>query len=157
MKKLFLSAAIAVSVLSANASTDGHFMLAIFSPGEFPAPTSSIYGGRLSLIYGECHDLYGVDLGLAGYVRERMEGVQFNLWWSGVGPDATGVQFGLLNTVEGDACGLQCGFVNMSDRHYGCQWGFVNVTRRLYGCQLGLLNITTDRDWKFWPFVNIGW
>ena len=143
MKKVLFAVAVVLAAVSLRADADGYFMLSVFSPGQLPTPTSSIYGGRLSLIYGECHELYGLDLGLCGYVRERMYGAQLDALWNGVGTDMAGCQLGLVNTAEGDAFGLQL--------------GLVNVTDHLYGCQLGLVNVVTDRAWTFWPFINIGW
>ncbi len=156
--KRFLGALTAVFLATAlHADTEGNFMLAVFSPGELPTPASSIYGARLSLIYGECHEFSGLDLGLAGYVRDSAAGVQVDAFWNGVGTDAAGLQVGLANTVEGRMHGLQLGLVNTASIGYGCQLGLVNVTDRLYGCQIGLANFALDRAWGFWPIVNIGW
>ena len=171
MKKILIAAVIAFAAVSLRADADGYVMLSVFSPGQLPAPTSSICGGRLSLIYGECHELFGLDLGVAGYARERVYGAQFNLLWNGVGTDMAGFQCGLVNTVEGyfaglqlglfdfsgDLYGCQLGLANSAAAVYGCQIGLVNVAEDLYGCQLGLLNFATDRDWTFWPFINVGW
>ncbi len=171
MKKILFAAVIAFAAVSLRADADGYFMLSVFSPGQLPAPSSTIYGGRLSLIYGDCHELYGVDFGITGSVREHMDGAQFNLFWNGIGTDMAGFQLGVANTVEGYFAGWQLGLVNVSDELYGCQLGLVdvasavygcqlglvNVTTHLYGCQLGLLNFSTDRAWTFWPFINIGW
>ncbi len=143
MKKILIAAAIALAAFSLRADADGYFMLSVCSPGQLPAPSSSICGGRLSLIYGECHELFGLDLGVTGYNRERMYGVQLNAIWNGVGTDMAGLQLGIANYSEGDAAGLQLGLINVADH--------------LYGCQIGLLNFVTDRDWTFWPFINIGW
>ena len=157
MKKILIAAVIALAAVSLRAEADGYFMLSVFSPGQLPAPSSTIYGGRLSLIYGDCHELYGVDFGVTGAVRERMNGAQFNLLWNGVGTDMGGFQLGVANTVEGYFAGLQLGLVSVADELYGCQIGLVNVATHLYGCQIGLLNFATDREWTFWPFINIGW
>ena len=157
MKKILFAAVIALAAVSLRADADGYFMLSVFSPGQLPPPSSPIDGGRLSLVYGDCHELYGVDLGAAGSVRERMNGAQLNLFWNGVGTDMAGLQLGVANTVEGYFAGLQLGLVNAADELYGCQLGLVNVTTHLYGCQIGLLNFATDRAWTFWPFINIGW
>lgn len=172
MKKILFAAAIALSIASLRAGTEGYVMLSVCSPGQLPAPTSSIYGGRLSLIYGECHELYGLDLGVTGYVRERLCGAQLNGLWSGVGTDMAGLQVGAVNTVDGYGAGLQVGAMNFLTELYGCQIGLsnvafrdvygcqiglVNVADSLYGCQIGLLNFCTDRNWSFWPIINIGW
>ena len=98
-----------------------------------------------------------MDFGATGSVRERMNGAQLNLFWNGVGTDMAGFQCGVANTVEGYFAGLQLGLVNVADELYGCQIGLVNVATHLYGCQIGLLNFATDREWTFWPFINIGW
>ena len=143
MKKIMIAAAIAFAAFALRAEPDGFFMLSVFAPGQLPAASSSIWGGRLSLIYGECHELYGIDLGVSGYNRERMYGAQLNAIWNGVGTDMAGLQLGLSNFVEGDASGLQLGLVNIADH--------------LYGCQIGLINVVMDRDWTFVPFINIGW
>ena len=143
MKKILFVAAVALAAVSLRADVDGYVMLSVFSPAELPTPSASIYGGRLSLIYGECHELYGLDVGLAGYVRERVCGVQLDAVWNGVGTDMDGLQIGLVNAVEGDVSGLQLGLVNVADR--------------LYGCQIGLANFVMDRDWTFLPFISIGW
>ena len=157
MKKILIVAAMAFAAVSLRADADGYFMLSVFSPGQLPEPSSKICGGRLSLIYGDCHELYGADFGMVGSVREYMAGAQLNLLWNGVGTDMAGLQLGLVNTVEGYFAGLELGLVNVSSDLYGCQIGLVNVTDNLYGCQLGLLNFATSREWTFWPFINIGW
>ena len=157
MKKILIAAVIAFAAVSLRADADGYFMLSVFSPGQLPPPSSTIHGGRLSLVYGDCHELYGVDFGAAGSVRERMNGAQFNVFWNGVGTDMAGLQLGMVNTVEGYFAGLQLGLVSVDEELYGCQIGLVNVTTHLYGCQIGLLNFATDRAWTFWPFINIGW
>ena len=171
MKKILFAAAVLLAAVSLRAEADGYFMLSVLSPGELPQPSSIIHGGRLSVIYGECRELYGLDIGVTGYVRERMYGAQINGLWSGVGTDVAGFQAGIVNTVEGYFAGLQLGLMNFSgDMYgwqlalsnyagsaYGLQIGLVNVADSLYGCQIGLLNYSLDRDWTFWPFINVGW
>ena len=51
-------------------------MLSMFSPGQLPVPMTHLYGGRLTFLYGECQELFGLDLGGVGRVRERMYGAQ---------------------------------------------------------------------------------
>ena len=184
MKKIVFALAVLAAAAS-HASTEGYFMLSVFSPGQLPSPVYSIYGARLSAVYGECHELYGIDLGAAGYVRERMYGLQANVAWSGVGTDFCGFQAALLDMVDGYSAGLQAGLVDISDDNYGgqigavdiagdlygcqiglacfagdvrgCQIGLFNKASRLYGCQIGLANVVTSRKWSFWPFINVGW
>lgn len=185
MRKVLVVASVLVAAFSLRASLDGYFMLAGFSRGQLPSPAYSIYGGRLSLIYGDCHELYGFDTGIAGTTQENAYGLQINAVWSGVDADMAGAQIGLVNTVNGAAAGFQCGafdwsaelfgcqvgVINLSDdcngaqigfwngAHdvYGCQLGVVNVAKKLYGCQLGLVNVETACDMPVWLLLNIGW
>jgi hypothetical protein len=172
MKKVLFALSAIFMVAQLHAGLDGYFQLAVFSPGELPAPSYTIKGARLSLIYGECHEFYGLDVSMVGSVRERMCGVQTGVLWNDVGTDAYGLQIGCVNNVEGDFAGLQIGLVNAADNVYGHQiglynsaWdcayglqiGLVNWTENLVGCQIGLANFTTSRAWDVWPIVNIGW
>ena len=185
MRKIITAAFVLVASFSLQASLDGYFMLSVFSQGQLPSPAYSISGGRVSLIYGECQEFYGLAVGLAGQVQENMYGLQINGLWSGVDADMSGVQIGSLNLVEGNSIGLQVGVLNSSSEVDGVQMGLVNLSadfrgwqlgayndscdfrglqlgvmnkvRSLYGCQIGLINVVTARDWPVWPVINIGW
>jgi hypothetical protein len=144
MKKIMLAVAVAVAALSVRASLDGYFMLSLFSQGQLPSPAYSIYGGRLSLIYGDCHELHGLDLGMAGQTRESLYGLQVNGLWSGVGADLYGAQFALANTIDRYAYGFQSGAFNLSSDAYGCQLSAINLSDDVNGAQLGLFNVSKD-------------
>lgn len=144
MKKIMFAVAVAVAALSVRASLDGYFMLSVFSQGQLPSPAYSIYGGRLSLIYGDCHELHGLDIGMAGQTRESLYGLQINGVWSGVGADMYGVQLGLINTVDRYAYGFQAGAFNASSDAFGCQLSAINVSDDANGVQLGLFNFADD-------------
>ncbi len=141
MKKLLVALMLACAAFTVQAELNGYFMLSFFSPGQLPVPGSSINGGRVSLVYGECQRFNGFDLGLWGHVRERANGFQAACVNS-VGTDACGFQLGLVNWVENDLSGLQIGLVNYANT--------------LSGCQLGLVNIVGSRS-SCWPILNLGW
>lgn len=173
MKKIFFAVAAALSMTQLHAGYDGHFQLSVFSPGELPASSYTIRGLRLSCLYGQCEEFYGLDVGMAGTVRGYMYGVQANALWNDVGADAYGLQVACVNYVKGDFVGGQIGLVNVVDSDVygfqggvynhasGCvrgfQLGVMNWSKDLAGCQIGLANIVTDRSWSVWPIVNIGW
>jgi len=171
MKKLLASLFVLATAFALRANPDGYFMLALHSPGELPVPTSSINGGRLSVIYGDCQNINGLDLGLAGRVRERMNGAEFNLLYSYIGTEFNGFQAGIVNFDDADfagfqlgggnvassAAGLQLGLVNTVGFMAGCQIGLFNWADSLDGCQIGLVNVVYDQTLYVLPFVNAGW
>lgn len=144
MKKILCAAAFAVFATVLRGEPDGHFMLSFFSPGELPVPTSSIAGARLSLVYGECHEFAGIDVGLAGFVRDGSAALHLNAFWNGVGTDLYGVQLGLANTVEGTLTGFQGGLFGMASGLEGWQLGLANVADQAEGVQTGLANFADD-------------
>ena len=170
MKKILFVAAVALAAVSLHAEADGYIMLSACSPGELPGPSSAIHGGRLSLIYGECRELYGLDISVSGYVRERMYGAQFGLVLNYLEIGA-GAQWGFANFVEHEFYGYQTGAWNHSGAGYGHQLGVVNTAGYFSGFQLGLLNVADDLDGvqiglvnvvrnqalSVLPFINIGW
>lgn len=159
MKKILFAAYVFTAAFSLHASSDGYFMLSVFSPGQLPSSAYSIRGGRLSLVWGDCHEFYGVDTGVAGTTQESAYGLQANAVWTDVDADMFGAQIGgLINTVKGTAfgfqsaacnwsgelAGCQLGLLNVADGSYGCQLGGMNVADDFYGCQLGVANVADD-------------
>ena len=172
MKKMFFVVAAVFSMAQLHAGYDGHFQLSVFSPGELPASSYTIRGIRVSFLYGQCEDFYGLDVSMVGSVRGYMYGVQPGVLWNDVGVDAYGLQVACVNYVKGDFAGVQlglanfggnvCGFQGGAYNHAsGCvrgfQLGVVNWSGDLAGCQIGLANVVTGRSWSVWPIVNIGW
>ncbi len=158
MRKILVVASILAATFSLRASLDGYFMLSVFSQGQLPSPAYSIYGGRVSLIYGDCQELYGLDVGVAGRIQESVYGLQINGLYSGVDADMIGAQIGLLNMVDGNVIGtqigalntsadfegLQVGLLNLTDDFAGFQLGIYNSTRNFYGLQLGLIDLADN-------------
>lgn len=172
MKKLLMALAMFCATFALQAEVDGYAMLSVFSPGQLPVPVTSIYGVRFNLIYGECQNLNGLDLGIVGRVREHANGLQI-CGGNVIGTDVSGAQLGLVNLVESDfagfqlalwndvgghASGFQCGLWNEIGAHgAGFQLGLVNRAKSLSGLQIGLLNFIDDQRFYLLPLINVGW
>ena len=157
MKKLLMIALVCAATFSLKANVEGFFMLSMFSPGQLPVPMTHLYGGRLTFLYGECQELFGLDLGGVGRVRERMYGAQLGFGHV-VGTDAAGLQLGLAEFVESELDGCQIGIYNdVAGTTRGLQLGIVNYTSSLVGCQIGLVNIASNHKCSVLPFINIRW
>lgn len=184
MKKLLMLFVVLTAVCSAFAEFDYFAQVAAFSGGQIPTGRNrTIYGARLSLIHGDCHRLYGLDLGFSGRVRERMCGLQvawgFNHvnWMAGAelgivnyvesdfsgfqlgfwnhGANGAGMQLGAANVADAFA-GFQCGIVNYADYMAGFQCGVLNWATDLDGFQLGLVNVIENQKLCVLPIANIG-
>lgn len=118
------------------------FELALFAPLQVPSTAYDVKGLRLDLIWGINHDVYGLDLGLAGYATGNARGLQIT-GFNFIDRTFAGAQFGALaNIVSGNAYGLQlAGVFNYDlDLFMGAQIALVNDNRNFYGMQLGGLN-----------------
>ena len=123
---------------------------------------------RLSLVYGDCRDFAGLDvgaisrtsgsfsgLGVGGIniANGLMRGVQVGLLnWSSCGDReelSLGIQYGLANYAE-SFFGLQDGYLNCAGDFSGVQCGgflflCANIAYgKVEGCQLGLLNYAQE-------------
>ena len=171
MKKLLMFLVISAAAFAAQAGNDGYVMVSMISPGELPTPETNINGLRLSVIYGDCPRLNGLDLGMTGTIRERINGAQFGLLFSLNNGDMNGFGLGCVNyaAVEFAGCqiglwnhassgaGAQFGIVNTASNFAGFQCGLFNWTDNLDGCQLGLSNYVGDQQCAWLPFLNVGW
>ena len=170
----FLAAVLGIcgaSVASAQEGGGGYtpFMLSFTSPLEVPFRDFDVGGLRLSIIYGECHDFDGLDLGLASRATGHANGLQssaINI----VDGDGIGLQANwLVGFVKGEYDGFQVGGVNYAqkmqglqigllyngaDYIQGVQIGLINVTRTMIGVQIGLVNVIQSNDAPFLPIVN---
>lgn len=145
MKKLLAIALLTLSAAALRADMTAYFMFSVFSPGQLPTPSSDVHGVRMSLLYGECHSLNGLDLSLYGTTREYVNGLQL----SGVNvvfSDVHGAQFGLFNWVENEFTGFQGSlFANVADDLVGVQVGCVNTYSAFGdGVQAGLFNFAGE-------------
>ena len=137
-------------------------MVSLVTPVQAPSCDYDVTGFRLSLMYGECQEFTGLDIGIvdnarkdftgvaiggANIVGDRLYGGQLGLInWNSNSATAwarrsSGVQLGLVNYAD-TFTGLQEGFVNVADGTFmGLQSGFVNCAHDVYGLQLGRLGL----------------
>jgi hypothetical protein len=170
MQKIIASLIVVISLCSvfptdANAAVSP-VSLGIVPPVQFPAEDFTITGLRLSALYGEQRNMYGLDFGLLGNITLQdftglaVSGV-FNstigstniigLQLAGltnINKSRTrvyGIQAAIgMNSNEADAqiVGLQLSLVNQGPHMvvYGAQFGVYNVAQDVYGFQFGLIN-----------------
>lgn len=154
MKRLLVACSLALvahGAFAANVIADErHYVTPIeidlASPLQVPftVPYSAwrVWGFRFDLAYGRSQCVYGLDVGVSGYLYEDLYGVQATaLNW--VNGDVAGVQLGAVgNMVRGDVAGVQLGgFLNLDHGEMaGVQLGLVNYDGVFYGAQFGLLN-----------------
>jgi len=150
---------------------DGYtpFMLSLVSPLQVPPRSFDVGGFRLSIIYGECVNFDGLDIGLVGRAVGHGNGLFINGLATIVDGDSLGWQIsGVANYVKGNFSGLQIapvnyctagqsfqfGFYNGADHIEGFQLGVINMTRTMIGMQIGLFNIIQNNDVPFLPLFN---
>ena len=133
-------------------------MVSLVNPLQVPSSSYDVEGLRLSLIYGQCANLTGLDIGIVNNTRSdfagvalgganiaggKMRGGQIGLVnvnknaISDWGSRSIGAQIGLVNYAN-SFCGVQDGVVNVSSKDFsGLQSSFLNTTGSLQGAQLG--------------------
>lgn len=144
------------------------FMLSFVTPLQAPPRDWDVLGLRVSLVYGECRTIRGLDLGTVGHATGHSQGIQLALAANLVGKDGLGFQAAPANYVKGEFRGLQIGAANYAETGNaiqvgifngsralrGLQVGLINVTDTLMGVQVGLVNVIRDNDVPFLPIVN---
>jgi hypothetical protein len=170
-KKIFFSILVGV-LLSATSSFAALSPLgvAIIPPVQFPPGDFSITGARISLLWGQHRDVYGVDLGLLGNITEQdfvgvgvsglfniTKGTTYvtGLQAAGFGnfnnqkTNVYGLQLAAImnyNKAESSVYGVQLAAANIADHTdiYGFQMGVYNSAKAVYGVQFGLVNMTNN-------------
>lgn len=170
MKKLMMILAVVTSICAFGAEPDYYAQISAWAPGQIPtSPNSDIMGLRCSLVYGDCQRLNGLDFGMAGRVRERVNGAQICAIMNIVS-SAAGFQFSFANYAENEfhgfqlgawnhssyGAGLQLGVVNTASRFAGLQAGLFNWADDLDGLQIGLVNVVADQQFYVLPILNVG-
>lgn len=142
----------------------------IVPPVQFPPDDFSVTGARMSVLWGQHRDMYGIDLGLLGNITDQtFTGVGISGIFNYTKGDTTavGLQFaGLtnINTGKTGIYGLQASVglnFNAGESRliglgiaaanytpftdvYGVQVGVYNKARDVYGLQIGLVNSATN-------------
>lgn len=144
--------------------------VSVVPPLQFPADDFSVTGLRLSLLWGQHRDLYGIDIGAIGNITEQkftgigVSGV-FNytkgnttilgLQLAGLTnlntnkTNVYGIQATLglnMNSAAGSLVGVGIGLANISSFTdvYGAQIGIYNKANEVYGLQIGLINVASN-------------
>jgi len=114
----------------------------------------SVRGLRLN-IYGDNQNMSGVDIGLMHETKDRFSGVGFGLL-NIVHGQARGLQFsGIYSGADDRMSGLQVGIVNRSNNIHGIQIGLANFADDMTGIQIGLWNeIKSKENWTVVPIIN---
>ena len=126
-------------------------MVSLVTPVQAPSYDYDVTGFRLSLIYGQCQEFTGLDIGIVDYAGKDFTGIAIggaNL----VEDRLYGGQIGPVNWNGNGAtewarrsCGAQVGLLNYADTFTGLQEGFVNVANGMFmGLQSGFLNFAHD-------------
>ena len=149
MKKMVLAACLIAAGAAMSETTP--VMFSLFTPVQVPSRAYDVTGFRLSLLYGDCKNFKGLDIGVVDHT----------------GGDFTGIQIGGVNVVDDRFLGGQVGFVNWNSNDVrewdkqsigaqiglfnydgtfcGYQWGVVNVSRSMFtGLQSGFVNMAGD-------------
>ena len=156
MKKLVLAACLIAAGAAMSETTP--VMFSLFTPVQVPSRAYDVTGFRLSLLYGDCKNFKGLDIGVVDHTGGNFTGIQIGgvnvvddrflggqvglVNWNSSDVrewdrQSIGAQFGGIN-YAGTFCGYQGGLVNIcGDKFTGLQGGFVNCTRDLDGLQCG--------------------
>jgi hypothetical protein len=140
----------------------------IVNPVQFPPDDFNVAGLRLSVLWGDHRDVYGLDVGVLGNItRQRFVGVGLagganithgnttilGLQLAGGAninyqkTDVYGLQLaGGMNyqTAESSITGFQVAIIGNIAPHttiYGAQIGLYNRAKKVYGFQIGLVNV----------------
>jgi len=133
-----------------------------------PPNADSVYGVRISALYGKCETVGIVDAGFFNRATKSAYGIRAGgINWcegEGYGIEAgvanvdnvmAGVQIGGFN-YAGDGSGLQIGAFNYGADFGGVQIGVINVANKYTGLQIGVFNIQTESVVPFLPLFNVG-
>ena len=115
---LFICIAIFTPIIAQAQSDVKPIQIALWHPVQIFDSETSIYGVRISLLYGVNQDVYGLDFGLVNKLNGDMKGSQG----------------GLVNLVEGDVVGMQ---------HDVPQWGYGG---RLISVDYDEVSVVSDTD-----------
>lgn len=144
------------------------FALGVVYPAQLPPGTVSVGGLRLNLLYSECADMDGLDIGaLLSVVNGNTRSLQIApIVWDKC--DGAGWQIGAVEVVNNcydgiqigaveygrEMNGLQIGVYNGSENYQGLQIGLVNYARNCNGMQIGLVNVIENSELPFFPIIN---
>ncbi len=127
-------------------------MFSFANPAQLPTENYDVKGLRIDLLYGKCHDLYGIDTGFVNHTSGKEVGLAIGLV-NYVEERFSGLQFGVVNIAD-KSNALQVGLYNDADDVSGIQIGLINHTRIMRGLQIGVINVIENNDISFFPVFN---
>lgn len=128
------------------------FMLSIMTPVQGPSPEWNVKGLRVDILYGRCHDFYGLDLGLVNHATGNETAFAAGLI-NCTEKEFIGLQIGAVN-IGSRVQALQIGLFNEADDASALQIGLINHARMMQGMQIGLVNVIEENDLPFLPVIN---
>ncbi len=174
MKKLkfvfFIFSLFLISQPTWSAASVSPLAVGLIKPVQFPPGDFSITGARLSLLWGQHRDLYGIDVGLLGNITEQtFTGLAVSGLFNATHGTTTilglqlagltnintnktnvyGLQLALLANYQEAAStvvGVQMAVANFAAHTdiYGFQLGVYNKAQSVHGLQIGLVNSASD-------------
>lgn len=169
--KILITTALVVLGFSSAQAAFTPLSLGVVPPAQFPPKDFTVTGARVSALWGEHRDVYGLDLGLLGNITNQdftglaVSGI-FNLTRgttnvlglqlagiTNINTNKTtvsGVQAALglnYNSAASTIAGLQlAGIANVSPFTdvYGVQAALYNRAKDVYGLQIGLVNVADN-------------
>jgi hypothetical protein len=136
--------------------------LGVAPPVQLPPQQYTITGARISLLYGNHSNVYGLDLGVVGNITQQnfvgigLAGI-FNATHGQTRVTNVntykiaiyGLQLALFanyNKGEAELFGLQVAAANVSEftTVYGLQAGLFNKAKAVYGFQIGIVNMASS-------------
>ena len=149
------------------------FMFSLATPLQVPPADWDVKGFRLSILYGECVNFDGLDIGLVGRVTGHGNGLFINGLATIIDGSSVGLQIAPVNVVDGGFAGLQIGAANYAGYlpgaeakgwqigvfngatlFKGFQLGVFNYAEAMVGVQVGVLNIIANKDIACLPIIN---
>jgi len=149
------------------------FMFSFAAPLQAPPANWDVKGFRLGVIYGECVNFDGLDIGLVGRATGHGNGLFINGLATVIDGSGVGWQIAPVNVVEGGFEGMQIGAANYAGHlpgavgkglqigvfngatwFKGFQLGVINYTEAMVGVQIGVVNIIANKDIACLPIIN---
>lgn len=141
-------------------SAQSPVQVAFFPPLQIVPEDQAVSGLRISL-YGRNSEMTGLDFGVVTHTTGNASALQLGLV-NYVEGDFLGVQLGwgfggsIANVTKGHMKGFQAAIYNGAGSGEGLQWGLVNNSNgRMEGLQLALVNFAEDMNGLQVGLINI--
>ena len=156
MKKVLI-VLVCVAMAIVSKAEDRFWGFSLTPQKQVPSISDNVKGIRLG-IYGEHHDVYGLDICLGfAQVDNDLKGVSISLCGNSVGGQAVGAQVTIFkNNVEGDLWGVQDSWIwnRAAGKTIGAQLtvGFNEIYGDLRGAQIAWGASIAQKNAEIWGF-----